>query len=44
MLALPEEIEFVNFLLNIGNGTVNDLNDEVNLPDSCFSSNNNDIV
>ncbi|XP_044578962.1 uncharacterized protein LOC123261434 [Cotesia glomerata] len=44
MRALPEEIEFVNFLLKIGNGTVNNLNDEVSLPDSCFTSNNNDIV
>ncbi|XP_044588723.1 ATP-dependent DNA helicase PIF1-like [Cotesia glomerata] len=44
MRALPEEIQFVNFLLNIGDGTVNNLNDEVNLPDSCFTSNNNDIV
>lgn len=44
MRALPEEIEFAQFLLNVGDGTVNDENDEINLPDMCLTSKNNDIV
>ncbi|XP_057332074.1 uncharacterized protein LOC130671942 [Microplitis mediator] len=44
MRALPEEREFVEFLLNVGNGTLNDLNDELDLPEACLTSKNNDIV
>ncbi|XP_044591987.1 ATP-dependent DNA helicase pif1-like [Cotesia glomerata] len=44
MRALPEEIEFVWFLLNLGSGTLNNLDDIMDLPDECFTSNNNDIV
>ncbi|XP_057339407.1 uncharacterized protein LOC130676918 [Microplitis mediator] len=44
MRALPEEIEFVQFLLNVGDGSLNNLNDELNLPDMCSTSKNNDIV
>ncbi|XP_057322519.1 uncharacterized protein LOC130665907 [Microplitis mediator] len=44
MRALPEEKEFVEFLLNVGDGSLNDLNDDLDLPDACFVSKNNDIV
>ncbi|XP_044585994.1 uncharacterized protein LOC123266031 [Cotesia glomerata] len=44
MRALPEEIEFVKFLLNIGDGSLNDANDEINLPDTCYTSNDENIV
>ncbi|KYM96549.1 ATP-dependent DNA helicase PIF1 [Cyphomyrmex costatus] len=44
MRVLPEEIEFAKFLLNIGNGILNDSNDNIQLPDCCIVSINTDIV
>ncbi|XP_074097681.1 uncharacterized protein LOC141526546 [Cotesia typhae] len=44
MRALPEEIEFSQFLLNVGDGSLNDINDNLLLPDACPTSKANDIV
>lgn len=33
MKALPQEIEFAKFLLDVGDGTLNDNNDNIKLPD-----------
>ncbi|XP_044597970.1 uncharacterized protein LOC123274429 [Cotesia glomerata] len=44
MRALPNEREFIEFLLNIGDGTLNDYDDQVNLPAMCFTSTDDNIV
>ena len=43
MRALPEENDFAKFVLDIGNGSLNDNNDNINLnvPDECISYNFN---
>ena len=41
MRTLPEEIDFSKFLLNVGDGTINDNNDFIELPSNCISSNQN---
>jgi hypothetical protein len=35
MRVRPYEVEFANFLLEVGNGTANDENDFVHLPEKC---------
>jgi hypothetical protein len=35
MRVLPEEIDFANFLLTVGDGTANDENDFIHLPEQC---------
>ena len=47
MRALPEEIQFSNFLLQVGNGEINGNNDNIdihNFPDECILSHDIDIV
>ncbi|XP_057339426.1 ATP-dependent DNA helicase pif1-like [Microplitis mediator] len=44
MRALPEEIEFSQFLLNVGDGKLNDANDNLLLPDACPVSKANNII
>ncbi|KYN16225.1 DNA repair and recombination protein pif1, mitochondrial [Trachymyrmex cornetzi] len=44
MRVLPEEIEFAKFLLDIGDGILNDSNDNIQLPDCCIVPINTDIV
>ncbi|XP_058790186.1 uncharacterized protein LOC131663673 [Phymastichus coffea] len=42
--VLPNEIEFSKFLLDIGNGTLNDQNDCVNLPEHCILPPTSNII
>ncbi|XP_044019970.1 uncharacterized protein LOC122860291 [Aphidius gifuensis] len=44
MRALPEETEFVKYLLNVGNGSLNDNNDLFPVPERCVAPRNDDIV
>ena len=47
MRALPEEIQFAKFLLNVGDGVLNDINDNLsiyNFSDGCIASPDVDIV
>ncbi|XP_044597177.1 uncharacterized protein LOC123273764 [Cotesia glomerata] len=44
MRALPEEKEFVQFLLDIGNGKINDIDDKLVLPNQCLVSTRNNII
>jgi len=44
MRVLPEEIEFAKFLLDIGDGILNDSNDNIQLPDCCIAPTDADIV
>ncbi|XP_018400734.1 PREDICTED: ATP-dependent DNA helicase pif1-like, partial [Cyphomyrmex costatus] len=44
MRVLPEENEFAKFLLNMGDGVLNDSNDNVHLPDNCIASINANIA
>ncbi|XP_058810119.1 ATP-dependent DNA helicase pif1-like [Phymastichus coffea] len=44
MRVLPNEIEFSKFLFNLGNGTLNDLNDNVNLPEQCILPQNVNLI
>ncbi|XP_074099927.1 ATP-dependent DNA helicase pif1-like [Cotesia typhae] len=44
MRALPEETEFVQFLLDVGNGKINDIDDKLVLPNQCLVSTRNNIV
>ncbi|XP_058789684.1 uncharacterized protein LOC131663341 [Phymastichus coffea] len=44
MRVLPNEIEFSKFLLDIGNGTLNDQNDCVNLPEHCILPPTSNII
>ncbi|XP_036148429.1 uncharacterized protein LOC118647495 [Monomorium pharaonis] len=42
--VLPEKTEFAKFLLDIGDGKLNDSNDNIQLPDCCIAPINADIV
>lgn len=42
--VLPEEIEFAKFLLNIGDGKLNDSNDNIQIPECCIAPADADIV
>ncbi|XP_039311973.1 uncharacterized protein LOC105206659 [Solenopsis invicta] len=42
--VLPEETEFAKFLLDMGDGILNDSNDNIQLPDCCITPINADIV
>ncbi|XP_025265716.1 uncharacterized protein LOC112638349 [Camponotus floridanus] len=42
--ATRKEIEFAKFVLDIGDGTLNDFNDNIQIPEYCIASNNADIV
>ncbi|XP_008557720.1 uncharacterized protein LOC103578407 [Microplitis demolitor] len=44
MRALPEEKEFVKFLLTIGNVTSNNRDDYADIPENCIPPNNSNIV
>ncbi|XP_044591985.1 uncharacterized protein LOC123270113 [Cotesia glomerata] len=44
MRALPEEIEFSQFLLDVGDGKLNDVNDNLLLPEECSVSKADNIV
>ena len=44
MRVLPHEIEFAQFLLHIGNGTLNEQNDNLHLPEQCILSVNECII
>ncbi|XP_044005457.1 uncharacterized protein LOC122850363 [Aphidius gifuensis] len=44
MRTLPEEKEFSKYLLNVGNGVLNDKNDNIIAPEQCIAENNEDIV
>ncbi|XP_044591981.1 ATP-dependent DNA helicase pif1-like [Cotesia glomerata] len=44
MRALPEEIEFSQFLLDVGDGKLNDVNDNLLLPEECPVSKADNIV
>ncbi|KYN21838.1 ATP-dependent DNA helicase PIF1, partial [Trachymyrmex cornetzi] len=42
--TLPQEREFAQFLLNLGNGSLNDYSDNVHLPEKCIANANSDII
>ncbi|XP_034934873.1 uncharacterized protein [Chelonus insularis] len=44
MRVLPEEVEFAEFLLNLGNGTLNDNEDNVQIPSCCLAHVDDDII
>lgn len=44
MRVLNDEIDFMKFLLDMGNGSLNDNNDDVKLPDCIIADTNEDIV
>ncbi|XP_051165711.1 uncharacterized protein LOC127284358 [Leptopilina boulardi] len=44
MRALPEEKDFIEFLLSVGNGSTNDDNDIIKLPERIIAPRNADIV
>ncbi|XP_070171476.1 uncharacterized protein, partial [Polyergus mexicanus] len=44
MRVLPEEIEFAKFLLDMGDGILNDFNDNIQIPESCVAPIDADIV
>jgi len=44
MRVLPEEIEFAKFLLDMGDGILNDSNDNIQIPECCIAPINVDIV
>lgn len=44
MRVLQEEIEFAKFLLDMGDGILNDLNDNIQIPECCVAPINADIV
>ncbi|KYN14600.1 ATP-dependent DNA helicase PIF1 [Trachymyrmex cornetzi] len=44
MRVFPEETEFAKFLLDMGDGVLNDSNDNIQLPDCCIAPINADIV
>jgi len=44
MRVFPEEIEFAKFLLDMGDGILNDLNDNIQIPECCIAPINADIV
>ncbi|XP_018394982.1 PREDICTED: uncharacterized protein LOC108773590, partial [Cyphomyrmex costatus] len=44
MRVLPEETEFAKFLLDMGDGVLNDSNDNIQLPNCCIAPINADIV
>ncbi|XP_051167634.1 uncharacterized protein LOC127285579 [Leptopilina boulardi] len=44
MRALPEETTFVEFLLKVGNGELNDVEDNIELPEKIIQKGNVDIV
>ncbi|XP_029670107.1 ATP-dependent DNA helicase PIF1-like [Formica exsecta] len=44
MRVLPEETEFAKFILDLGDGILNDSNDNIQLPDYCIAPISADIV
>ncbi|XP_058799371.1 ATP-dependent DNA helicase pif1-like [Phymastichus coffea] len=44
MRVLPNEIDFAKFLLLVGDGTLNDQQDNITLPGHCILDKNDDIV
>jgi len=44
MRVFPEETEFAKFLLDLGDGILNDSNDNIQLPDYCIAPINADVV
>jgi len=44
MRTLPQEKEFTQFLLNLGNGSLNDHSDNIHIPEKCVANANSDMV
>ncbi|KYM94629.1 ATP-dependent DNA helicase PIF1 [Cyphomyrmex costatus] len=44
MRLLPEEIEFAKYLLDMGNGILNDTNNCIQIPENCLASPDDNIV
>ena len=44
MRVMPNEVNFAKFLLEVGNGTLNDTHDNINLPEHCILDGNNNIA
>ncbi|XP_036151272.1 ATP-dependent DNA helicase PIF1-like [Monomorium pharaonis] len=44
MRVLHEEIEFTKFLVDLGDGKLNDINDNIQIPECCIASPNANIV
>ncbi|XP_044005474.1 ATP-dependent DNA helicase pif1-like [Aphidius gifuensis] len=44
MRTLPEESEFAKYIQDVGNGTLNDNNDNLVIPQECLANRNDDIV
>uniref|UniRef100_A0ABD2WRA4 ATP-dependent DNA helicase n=1 Tax=Trichogramma kaykai TaxID=54128 RepID=A0ABD2WRA4_9HYME len=44
MRVLPNEIDFANYLLLVGDGEINDDNDNITLPRKCIVEQNVDVV
>ncbi|XP_018359962.1 PREDICTED: uncharacterized protein LOC108759143 [Trachymyrmex cornetzi] len=42
--TLPEEREFAQFLLDLGNGTLNDYSDNVQIPERCIAKIDSDMI
>lgn len=42
--VLPQEKEFAQFLLDLGNGSLNDQSDNIQIPERCIANVNADIV
>lgn len=44
MRVRPNEVEFAKFLLEVGDGVLNDENDNINLPENCILESNCSVV
>ncbi|XP_011872670.1 PREDICTED: uncharacterized protein LOC105564699, partial [Vollenhovia emeryi] len=44
MRTLSQEKEFAQFLLNLGNGSLNDNSDNIEIPERCIANINSDII
>ena len=43
MRAIDEDISFSKFILNVGNGDINDSNDNIDIPERCITTDSNFI-
>ncbi|XP_008202049.2 uncharacterized protein LOC103315369 [Nasonia vitripennis] len=44
MRVMPNEVDFAKFLLEVGNGTLNDSHDKINVPEHCILTANNNMA
>ncbi|XP_008212376.1 ATP-dependent DNA helicase PIF1-like [Nasonia vitripennis] len=44
MRVLPNEVDFAQYLLSVGDGTLNDANDNLTLPQQCIMEPNNNVA